>query len=284
MALTALPACFVPTEVGRQMQADIAALKNEVGSLRHGQEENRAVALEQTQQTLAKVEQLSRAVQDAGQSSRMSDADFNSQMEHMIRDVQELRGAVEVNEHRLGETEVKLDKTLATRITAMGQASPASDANAPAAQNAAQAKAPKGKRELLAYGTKLLKDGKNDDGRGILRDLTKQYPKEMGLTDAALWRIGESYFDEKKYDEALREYVKIVDKFTSGNFVEGSYYKIALCSAETGHLDDAQTFLTELVTNHKLSPYFKRAQAKLADVNKRIDAKRGRAAPKKAKP
>jgi TolA-binding protein len=283
MALSALTACFVPSEVGRQMQADIAALRGEVNGLRHGQEENRAIAIEQTQQTLAKVEQLSRAVQDMGQTSRMSDADFNSQMEHMIRDVQELRGAVEVNEHRLGETEVKLDKTLTTRITAMGQASAEADPNAPSSPSVAKAKAPKGKRELLAYGIKLLQDGKTDDGRGILRDLVKQYPKEMGLSDAALWRVGESYFDEKKYDDALREYVKVVDKFTSGNFVEGSYYKIALCSAETGHLDDAQTFLTELVTNHKLSPYFKRAQAKLADVNKRLDAKRARPV-KKAKP
>jgi TolA-binding protein len=262
------------------MQADIAAQKAELQRLRHAVEENRAMGLEQTQQTLGKVEQLSRAVQDMGQSSRMSDADFNAQMEHMIRDVQELRGAVEVNEHRLGETETKLDQTLASRITAIGQA--AATPEAAAAPSAAQRQAPKGKKELLAYGQKLLKDGKVDDGRAVLRDVVRQYPRDNGLTDAALWALGESLFDEKKYAPALREYIKVVDKFASGSFVEGAYYRIALCSAETGNLEDAQTFLTELTTNHKKSPWQKRALGKLAEINKRLEAKAARG--KKAKP
>jgi TolA-binding protein len=283
LLIVSLPACFVPIEAGRQMQTDIAALKSELQTLRHSQEENRAMGLEQTQQTLAKVEQLSRAVQDVGQNTRMTDADFNAQMEHMIRDVQELRGAVEVNEHRLGETETKLDKTLAMRITAMGQQNAATDVSpAPAAASAVVQKAPKGKKELLAYGIKLVKDGKADDGRSILRDVIKQYPREAGTTDAAYWALGESYSDEKKYDLALREYIKVVDKFATGGFVEGAYYKIALCSAETGNLEDAQTFLTELTSNHKKSAWFKKATAKLAEVNKRIEAKKARG--KKGKP
>lgn len=276
-----LQACFVPTEVGKQMQADILALQHEVQDLRHAQEQARAVALEQNQQTLAKIEQLSRAAQEMSQNTRLSDADISQQMEHMIRDVQELRGTVEVNEHRLGETETKLEQSLAMRVAAIKQQQAAQESAAAAAakaQNpsAARKKAPKDKKELLAYALKLLKNKKTDDARSVLNDLLNKYPDESGLSDVALYNLGDSYFTDKKYDAALPAYIKLVDRFPHGTFVEAAYYKIAICSAAAGNLEDAQTFLNELVTNHPKSAWAQKAATKLTEINKRLEARRAR--------
>jgi TolA-binding protein len=272
-------ACWVPKEVGKQMQDDILALRGDVQSLKKGLDEARATETEQMQAALKKIEEMSEALSEFNKSARMTDADFGTQMERMIRDVQELRGAVEVNEHRLGETETKLEQTLASRIQAIQTQNP-NDANESASASA-QSAAPKDKKELLAYGAKLAKDNKIGDARGVWRDVVRQWPKEPNITDEALFRLGESYFDEKKYDQAVREYIKVVDKFSTGSRVADAYYKIGLCSMELGNLEDAQTFFTEVVTNHKKSPLVKNAKAKLDEVAKRIEQNRKKGGAKK---
>jgi TolA-binding protein len=272
-------ACWVPKEVGKQMQDDILALRGDVQSLKKGLDEARATESEQMQAALKKIEEMSEALSEFNKSARMTDADFGTQMERMIRDVQELRGAVEVNEHRLGETETKLEQTIASRIQAIQTQNP-NDANESASASA-QSAAPKDKKELLAYGAKLAKDNKIGDARGVWRDVVRQWPKEPNITDEALFRLGESYFDEKKYDQAVREYIKVVDKFSTGSRVADAYYKIGLCSMELGNLEDAQTFFTEVVTNHKKSPLVKNAKAKLDEVAKRIEQNRKKGGTKK---
>ncbi|HET6345072.1 MAG TPA: hypothetical protein VFH51_09070, partial [Myxococcota bacterium] len=84
-------ACWVPKEVGKQMQDDILALRGDVQSLKKGLDETRATDSEQMQAALKKIEEMSVALQEFNKSARMTDADFGTQMERMIRDVQELR-------------------------------------------------------------------------------------------------------------------------------------------------------------------------------------------------
>lgn len=280
-AFLPLAACWVPKDVGRQMQAEIQGLRGDLQALKGNLDAAKATQQEQMQSTLQKLEDLSRALEEYNQSSRSENADFGTQLERMISDVQELRGAVEVNEHRIGETETKLNQTIATRIQAM-QTQNANVVTEDAGANVLK-DAPKGKKEQLAYASKLVKDGKVNDGRLVFRNIIKQWPKEVGITDEAEYRLGETYFDEKKYDAALREYIKVLDKFGNGALADHAYYKIGLCSLETGNLDDAQTFFSEIVTNHKKSPLAKDAKAKLDEVEKRIEAnkKAKKSAPKK---
>lgn len=256
------------------MQAELLTLKTDLHDLRKGLEAAKATETEHTQQSLKKIEEISQALQEFNHGARQADADFGSQMERMIRDVQELRGAVEVTEHRIGETDAKLTQTLNTRIEAIKTTG--ESGNAEAASTSAQTAAPKDKKELLAYGGKLMKDGKTNDARGIYRDVVRQWPKELGITDEALFQLGESYFNDKKFDAALREYIKVVDKFSAGELVDDAYYKIGLCSMEMGNFDDAQTFFTEVVTNYKKSPLYKQAKSKLDEATKRAEQERSK--------
>ena len=277
-----LTACWVPSETGRQMQADILLLKNQYGDARKDLDAVKAAESEHNRQNLQKLEEITSALQEFNQSTRSTDADFGTQMERMIQELQELRGAVEVNEHRIGETETKLTETLNSRIEAL-KGTAADPNNAPTNESisaASKTGAPKDKKELLAYGYKLQKQGKIADARGIYHDVIRQWPKDNGITDQAIYEIGETYFEEKKYDVALREYIKIVDKFSTGTLVDDAYYKIGVCSVELGNYDDAQTFFSELVTNYKKSPLFKQAKTRLDEVTKHLEQekakKRGR--------
>ena len=267
-ASTWLQACFVTRETGQLMQDDINALKTDLAGFHKSVEAFHAQETEHTESMLRKLEQLSKALQEFNQSARMTDADFGSQMERMIRDVQDLRGAVEVNEHRLGETEVRMEANITQRIDALAkQTAAAAEANVP------ERSLPANKKAALALGVRLIRDGKTQEGRSVLRNITKTWPKAVGTTDEAIYRLAETYYEEKKYESALREYVRVVDKFATGAWADDAYYKIGSCSMELGRDTDAQTFFTELVTHHKSSPWVKNAQSRLDIINRRLQKK-----------
>jgi TolA-binding protein len=258
-------ACFVPKSTGLLMQDDIAALKGDVRTLRHDLDMQHASETEQMQQALQKLQQLTQALQDYNQTARSTDAEFNSQMERMIHDVQDLRGAVEVNEHRLGQTE----QTLAQRLDALAK----QHAEGGGEDTTAASALPTEKKEALAFAAKLLKDGKVAEARAAYRGILKLYPKAPGTADEAYLRLGESYLQEKHFDKALREYIHIVEKFGNGALADDAYYKIGICSLELGKLDDAQTFFSEIVTNHRRSPWLKSAHQKLDEVTRKLEKK-----------
>ena len=250
------------------MQDDIAALKADLTQVHKSIDEGRAAETEHRQQTLKKFEEITSALSEFNHSARMTDADFGAQMERIIHDVQDLRGAVEVNEHRIGETETKIEQSLAQRIDALNKQIAAGGSET---SETADKGMPKDKKEALAFATKLAKDGKTNDARAAYRNILRDWPKDPGITDEAMFRLGESYYDEKKFDSALKEYIKVVEKFSNGDLVDDAYYRIGMCSLELNRLDDAQTFFTEIVNNHKKSPLVKSARARLDEIAKRID-------------
>jgi TolA-binding protein len=260
--------CFMPLSSGQALQGEVVALREDIQSTRRELQIVRATESEHQQQSLSKLQELSSALREFNQNARSSNADFGSQMERMIQDVQELRGTVEVNEHRLGES----TQSLAERLDKLAQKNPR-----PAE---ADAKLPADKKEALAYGQKLSKAGKTAESRAVYRALLKQYPRLPGTTDEAAFRLGETFLAEGQYDDALREYVRIVEKFGGGSRVDDAYYKIGICSLALGRLDDAQTFFSEIVSNRRKSPFYKNAKAKLDEVLRRQSKKPADGAPK----
>lgn len=274
-------ACWVPAETGEKMQADILALQQQMQTANKGLDEQRAQLAEQMQRADAKIGEVSEALADLNRAARMTDADFGVQLERLISEVQELRGAIELTEYRLGQLQGRLD---AAPPPAVASAAPPAvdDASQPPPAPAAAAPVPKDKKGMLAHANKLASEGKRGDARGIYREVIKQWPSELGTTDEAHYRIGETYFDEKKYRDALPELIKVIEKFSKGDFVDDAYYKIGLASMELGNLEDAQIFFNEVIKNYKRSPLAKSAEAKLGEVKKRLEREsKGKAAKKK---
>ena len=257
-------ACFVPAETGRKMQDDILALQNESRAAKAGLDTQRAQLAEQMERGDKQIEEVAKAL--AG----------------LIKELQELRGTIELTEYRLQKLEARLegDGSLTSRIEALekkaGIASPgagsASDGTKPPEGAVVVPPAePKGKKELLDYGRKLAADGKVADARGVYRELVKRFPDEAGVTDEAYYALGELYYAEKKFKNALAEYIKVAEKFPTGKFGDDALFKIGVCSVEVGSLEDAQVFFGEIVKNRKKSPLYKAAAQKLDEVTKRIE-------------
>ena len=309
MALSCTGCFWVPAETGVRMQADIRDLQNNMRTANKHLEQQAAHLEEQSAQlanqmneAADKVAEVAEALQNLNRAARMTDADLGVQIERLIKEVQELRGSVELSDYRVGKIEGQFegDQSIVTRIENLekeqnalpipkkkvASKAPAKSKTAKATnKTSAKPKAttaakptpkapPKGKKELLAYGESLVKSGKIQDARGVFRDLVRRYPKTKGITDKAFFTLGETYFQNKKYRNALQEYIKVVDRFPKGPMADDAYYRIGSCSMEIGNLEDANIFFNEIVENHKKSPLLKAARGKLKEVQKRLNAEK----------
>jgi len=309
-------ACWVPVQTGERMQADLTRLQRDVQRADKHIDEQGAKLEEQSQelaqqmtQAAEKIAEVAEALQNLNRAARMTDADMGVQIERLIKEVQELRGAVELADYRTNKIHMHFegDNNIVDRIAALeaGRSDPikssakraAKPAKSTRSTKAASAKSkrktaslkpnhaappappappavkakPKGKKELLSHGESLAKSGKVTEARGVLRDLVRRYPNAPGITDKAYFSLGEIYYKGNKYRSALQEYIKVVDRFPKGKMADDAYFRIGTCSMEIGNLEDAQIFFNEIVTNHKKSPLLKAAKTKLQEVQQRLN-------------
>ena len=121
--------CFwVPAETGVRMQADIRDLQNNMRAANKHLEQQAAHLEEQSSQladqmkeAADKVAEVAEALQNLNRAARMTDADLGVQIERLIKEVQELRGSVELSDYRVGKIEGQFegDQSIVARIESL---------------------------------------------------------------------------------------------------------------------------------------------------------------------
>jgi TolA-binding protein len=262
----------MPRATGEHLQTEVAALRHDLGTLERRLADAQAAQSDQRETLKEQVVILGQTVNKLSTASRVADADMGSQLERMLQDVATLRGAVEDNAHLLGEAQSqqnKLTQELTARIAALQPK--ASAQGKERASQATQKAMPTGKKELLAYGLKLLGNSKTvADGRSVLREVGRKYAAERGVGDEALLALGQSYLAAKKYDAAQRELIRLVDVQPKSPRVAEAFMKLAACSEALGRLEDAQTFYNEVVSNHRRANVYGAAKARLAQISAQL--------------
>lgn len=276
LAASLLAGCVTSTE-GKQMKADIGNLQAQMQEARAGIDQQGAQLAEQLQKANAQVKELSDALGELNRAARNTDADFGVQLDQLRAELQEIRGQIELTDYRVGQMQAQLQAAAATPVAA-------SPTPAPVAEDTVKppAAAPKDKKGMLAYAQNLYGQKQYSEARGVYREVIKQWGSEVGVGDQAHMKIGDTFFDEKRYRDALPEYIKVVEKFSKGEYADDAYYKIGLVSMELGNLEDAQTFFGEVVKSYKKSPLVPQAQAKLSEVQKRLDKEKAAKGKKKS--
>ncbi|MCK5690673.1 tetratricopeptide repeat protein, partial [Myxococcota bacterium] len=274
-----LAGCWLPLQTGEKMQGDIRLLRQDIQGAQKGLAEQQAQLGEQMERGNEQVIRVEKTLQDLNRAARMTDADFGVKLEQLIREVQELRGAIELTEYRLKKLEAHFEgeNSLDKRMSALEEQT----GKIAASQPPPGPTTPSNDKEALAHAAKLAKVGNVDEARGVYRTIIKRSPNKTGITDVAHLALGDLYFKEKKVHSALPEYAKVAELFKSGSLADDAYYKIGLCSMEMGNLEDAKIFFGAIVKNYRKSSLIKNAKAKLKEINKRL--KKEAAAKKKSK-
>ncbi len=100
------------------------------------------------------------------------------------------------------------------------------------------------------------------DGFSIYRE---QFPSSPYADDALYW-IGECYFSQKKYDQAIDQFNDLIIGYPLSNKIATSYLKKAFSLTELKKKDEAIAVLKLLITKYPLEEETKNAQQKLKEL------------------
>ncbi|MGB9698329.1 MAG: tol-pal system protein YbgF [Thermodesulfobacteriota bacterium] len=91
------------------------------------------------------------------------------------------------------------------------------------------------------------------------------YPKSKLAENAHYW-LGECYFAEKKYEEAILEFDEVIKKYPKGNKVPDALYRQGLAFLEMKDTINAKLILREVIKRFPKSDQANRARKKLQEI------------------
>ena len=91
------------------------------------------------------------------------------------------------------------------------------------------------------------------------------HPKHELAANARYW-MGETYYSEKKYEQAILEFQEVIRNFPGREKVPAAMFKQAVAFIEIGDTKSARFVLRKLVEEHPASEEAKRAKERLKDL------------------
>lgn len=207
----------------------------------HREINNMHTDLLKLQNLTSKREDLQLAVQDVKadiDQLMRSNADTRMQLEDVLKNIEALQTQLIDTNRRLAQ----LSQELAFTQKRLGALSPSPESSVPVTPGEKPAQTSTSE-DLLKPGD-LYNQSYQDYLKGNyalaisgFQEYIKQYPQTQS-TDDAYFYIGESLYAQKKYDEALKYYEKLLTLFPSSEFAPAARLKKGYCFFELG--DKAQ--------------------------------------------
>jgi tol-pal system protein YbgF len=86
------------------------------------------------------------------------------------------------------------------------------------------------------------------------------------LADNSLYWIGECYYSQKKYQEAVSTFTQLINNYSDGDKIPDAILKKGYALIEMGKQSDGVDVLKELISRFPLSEEASLAQQKIKDV------------------
>lgn len=117
-------------------------------------------------------------------------------------------------------------------------------------------------KDLYDEAYALYKENKYADAQAKFKEYIERYP-DTPLTDNSYFWIGEAYYDQGQYEQAIINYDKVVQKFPDGDKVPSALLKEAFSFAAMGDNMDAKILLKKIMADHPGSEQAAIAKKKL---------------------
>ena len=262
-----LSSCVV-TQQDLQMQRDLLEMKRRLG------EAERAVKELQ--------DDSSGGVRAHVETLAGNQADFQAELDGLRVDLQSMQGRTGDQERINDELRQDLtllrdelslqvadhEQRLAKLDAGMAAAPAAPPAVSPSPTTAvapAVATTPAGESAPELYDRALKKIREEQDfnaGRELMEAFLKRYPEHDLAVNAAYW-IGETYYAEKNYEQAILQFEEIIQKYGDHPKVASAMLKQALAFESSGDKATARLLLQRVVERFPLSDEAGKAKQKL---------------------
>jgi tol-pal system protein YbgF len=240
-----LCACVTTRQEGEEMRARIDKLEKDLKT-----EQEAATAERERMKTeqAAKVKEMQDAMDALNRAARKSGADLAVDLEKAQNDVAQLRGNQEVLLHRLDQ----IDQSNADRDKKIEESSKL-------AQRPKEAeKLPTDKAGLYQLGKKRLDAGDTGGARQAFSEFVSKYKTDELAGNAQYW-LGETYYVDKRWNDAIVEFQKVLKEHKGSEKTPDALVKIGMSFQQQGDCKNALLFFDEVTQSYKTS-----AAAKLA--------------------
>jgi len=248
-------ACVTTSQEGEQMRQDIASLKSDLKN-------EIATANAERTKTAAEQQQRAKALQDAldqlSRASRKSGADMAVDLEKAQNDVAALRGQIEVLQHRLDALDKQgQDERMTLQTVSQFMA-----------QRQKELEHPTDRVGLYNLARQKLEANQPAQARPLLQDFLTRYPKDEFAANAQYW-LGETYYAEKKWNDAIVEFQKVLKEYKGSEKVPDALLKIGMSFQAQGDCQNALLFYEEVQQSHKSSASAKTARERAGECRKK---------------
>ncbi len=129
-------------------------------------------------------------------------------------------------------------------------------------QEAVQKQAAESPENLYQSGQEAFKAGEMKKARELFSRFAELYPKHAMAANAVYW-IGESYYNEKSYDQAILEFQKVIKNYPDKEKVSSAMLKQGMAFISLNDTKSAKYIFKELVKQYPASEESKRAKDQL---------------------
>ncbi len=242
------------------MQRDMDELKNRHLALEKDFNALKAETREGTDKTLAEYRKEIQAV-------HKETADLQATLESAKVDMQVLAGKVDdaAQSAKKPAEDVSLlkedlDRRLAaleTRVSNLEKNSGSADTAAKAGELSPEA--------LYQQGLNTFKAGNTQKARELLSKFVELYPHHELISNAHYW-LGETYYTEKTYDQAVLEFEKVIKNYPGKEKVPAAMLKQAMAFKGLGDMKSARYVLGKLIESYPRSEEAGMAKARLKEM------------------
>ena len=121
------------------------------------------------------------------------------------------------------------------------------------------------KENMYAAAYQTFKDGHYDKSRTEFKNFLATYPDTEYAGNAQFW-IGECYFFEKNYEQAILEYEKVVKNYPKGNKVPYALLKQGLSFLKLNDKTSAKLILQQVIKDFPNTNQARIARSKLQEI------------------
>jgi tol-pal system protein YbgF len=244
-----------------QLQADMDRLIQSQRDLQRTVDEKNAVLKALVEQSLDAINKLNTSITVLQRSIQDVQANSGSRIDNMTTQVQALADNLDEVKTRLG----KLNQQMSDAQSVLQSLDAKIAGGAPAPNAAAPANPPPSADALYSNALRDFTGGNYDLARQQFLDYLKYFP-DNDLASNSQFYLGEIYFSQKQYKEAIQEYDKVLDNYPKSFKLAAARLKKGLALLELGQKASALREFREVVRRHPATEEERRARAKLREL------------------
>ncbi len=107
---------------------------------------------------------------------------------------------------------------------------------------------PANDKDAYEQAYRVYQTGQFQSAREKSREFLKAYSRSKYAGNAQFW-IGETYYRQRDYENAILEYDKVITQFPSSNKIAAAYLKMGFSFLELGESEEAKAFFERVVTD-----------------------------------